>query len=468
MILYGRLNKKIDRRRIDRQHLVVNKDSTKMTISHHLANRQNVLQAPLIELEARLEAVAASFHDEWLSAGVHPMQILWSRRDVLATNQLIWFGDAILNMRAIDTSWTQRELSKVKSQPANVRKGAAFELLGLNMLSQHQRVVPTAAGTPGYDGIAYLPDGGRMALSLKNYGTSTHEQVVQQHGAALETILTNVLRTLGKNGVDLRVIARQNPSSADWERLKTCLPEIIASDPQIPGNAYQDTNWTVIVRRLAGVDARPSASLSYQITILAPLHANEHQNLISKLDEASANAERHARGEADLCHAVMVHLPENASLDGCNQWAQTYFAERPDGPIDLVILYQPSVASLNGSQASAIVHAMQCVEGPRYNTWSKPHGGKRRRVGISFYVGIVSGSSSRLILKNDLGQSLAGDQWYLFQSGHLYQVVEPGPNGVVDIKLSNPAPGLFRHALGPDGTELRGIFPPSSDLLIFT
>ena len=57
-------------------------------------------------------------------------------------------------MCAIDAGWTQRELTKVKSEPANIRKGAAFELLGLNILSRHQRIVPTATGNPGYDGIA--------------------------------------------------------------------------------------------------------------------------------------------------------------------------------------------------------------------------------------------------------------------------------------------------------------------------
>jgi hypothetical protein len=98
---------------------------------------------------------------------------------------------------------------------------------------------------------------------------------------------------------------------------------------------------------LNGFEKRTAPSLSYQVTILVPHHSNERQNLITKLDEAYANAQRHAKHDIDLCRGVLVHLPENASVKSCEAWARQYFLDRPEGLVDLVLLYQANVVALD-------------------------------------------------------------------------------------------------------------------------
>jgi hypothetical protein len=119
-------------------------------MSNHLRTRQNVLGAPVSEIEERLEAVASAFGIAWLKENRdHPLQKLWNRTDYLATNELVWFGDAILSMQSVDRKWTARELDKVKNETANNRKGAAFEIIGLGIFAKRLRVVPSAGNNPG-------------------------------------------------------------------------------------------------------------------------------------------------------------------------------------------------------------------------------------------------------------------------------------------------------------------------------
>jgi hypothetical protein len=75
-----------------------------MTITDHLANRQNALpQADRTEFNDRLEAVANSFGDDWLGRDQNsPVQVLWSRKDAQSTNELLLLGDAIVNLSAAE------------------------------------------------------------------------------------------------------------------------------------------------------------------------------------------------------------------------------------------------------------------------------------------------------------------------------------------------------------------------------
>lgn len=116
----------------------------------HLDGRLNSLGSAPEDVETRLSAIASAFGLDWLqNGGDHPLQGLWRRRDALATCQLAWFGDAICGMRQIDEKWTRRELAKIRNEPANNRKGAAFELLGLNIFAQRKKCQSAFKFDPG-------------------------------------------------------------------------------------------------------------------------------------------------------------------------------------------------------------------------------------------------------------------------------------------------------------------------------
>lgn len=443
----------------------------------YLHGRSNPLALPPEEVESRLGAMVFAFGLDWLEDnGDHPLQSLWRRRDPLSTCQLVWFGDAISGMRQVDEKWTRRELSKIKKEPANNRKGAAFELLGLHIFVQRKkhRVVPSIGNRPGYDGTIHFAGGGRMDISLKNYGASVHEKDVRTEGARLESAFIGELGRQRRNGLELRAIAKVHPSPADWRRLAAGLPAILAAAPN--GPAMSDDVWTAFVQPLAEFESRTSPSLSHQITVLARMHPNERQNLISKLDEAYANAQAQASLDPDLSRAVLIRLPENASVATCEKWANDYFVDRPDGMIDLIAFYQPAVVATPDGRGG-IAHHMTYVLGPRYLSWSKPDGGPRRQLVGGFYVGSAVSEPAGLVLQSAEGKAIAADDFYVFQSGNLYVGFDESADGTYDIVAGNPAPGLLKRPAIFDRNGIRGpdiddvfakSFPPTNELIIFT
>ncbi|TXL70492.1 hypothetical protein FHP25_34265 [Vineibacter terrae] len=53
------------------------------------------------ELNGKLEAIATAFGLDWLEeAGESPIQVFWKRKDALATNEFLNFGDAIERLQS--------------------------------------------------------------------------------------------------------------------------------------------------------------------------------------------------------------------------------------------------------------------------------------------------------------------------------------------------------------------------------
>ncbi|HEX4196311.1 MAG TPA: hypothetical protein VHZ26_02625 [Caulobacteraceae bacterium] len=135
----------------------------------YLAGRQNVVGVPKEELNGKLAALAEVFDLDWLSAnGSHPLQTLWKRVDVLATNELLNFGDAVERLRGESADWLRGQVDKVKTGDAGESAGALFEILGLNLFSRDAcQVIPAPRAKPGFDGTLVLPDESRILVSIK-------------------------------------------------------------------------------------------------------------------------------------------------------------------------------------------------------------------------------------------------------------------------------------------------------------
>jgi hypothetical protein len=438
-----------------------------------MQGRQNVVERNVTELEACLDAIVRHFALEWLQEkeGNHPLQKLWNRTDALATNQLIIFGDSLLVMEIINEKFVRTHVDIIRSESSiNNRKGSFFEIIGLRLLHipPSQQVVPAVGQNPGYDGYVEF-NGLRLDLSLKNYGTSAHEAHATLKARAIEDEFVSFLRAKQLTGLELRAVAKGYPTDDDWDRLQKSLPELLSHERK-SGDMAQDGFWGVFLRQISA-DFHPLSlqNLSYVVTLLIPQHVNEKQNLISKLSTAYANADKHAVGVGDpkVCRALMIHLPPMADITACKKWAGEYLSETPNGLVDLVIFYQPAVIS--GEGQNVIMHSLELVPTPNYSAWLRRGEGKMRPPGFYLPVG-VGGPASQTILKNDAGGELhTTGVWYPYQSGEIWTLYE-STNGVANLMLSNPAPGVLRHGtVRTDGSEieLRGIFPPDNQLLIF-
>ncbi|MFC1728944.1 hypothetical protein ACFL6I_01290 [candidate division KSB1 bacterium] len=104
----------------------------------HFYNRQNPLQDTISDqqMDILFKNITANLGKEWLeSDGVHPLQVLWRRKDALSTNELFTFASALNTFQAIDSNWITHQIKQICSKDSNNQKGAFFELIGLNLFS---------------------------------------------------------------------------------------------------------------------------------------------------------------------------------------------------------------------------------------------------------------------------------------------------------------------------------------------
>ena len=141
----------------------------------YLAHRQNLIsEVPVAELNGYLATLATEFGQDWLERDDrNPIQILWKRRDGLATNELLLLGQAVRTLMKANAAWTRRQVKRMRSTEAGTRAGAIFEVFGLNLFATPtQAIEPAKESNPGYDGRVVLEDGSSLILSLKNHGIS--------------------------------------------------------------------------------------------------------------------------------------------------------------------------------------------------------------------------------------------------------------------------------------------------------
>jgi hypothetical protein len=439
-------------------------------VSHlkYVARFQTAHMASLgdAEIERRLEALVRHFEEPWLSAeNGHPIQKLWSRKDGLATNQLVLVGDALLFGEAVDVAWLARQVSEIKTGPDNNRRGAMFELLGANLI-RDPPIRPTPRGFPGYDLKGRFADGSDILVSLKCYGDSAHETLFRTESRSVEESFLARLRLLGINGLRLQAKAASYPSKEDWRLLRDAIPKWIPGSSSGRGATYSRGVWAVDFAECPrSVQPLANKHLSAGVIFLAPFHKNESKNLLDKLEEAAVNARKHANAHPGTAHMVVVRIPETIALGTCATWAKEYVADHATGPVDAVILYQPTAADTEDGLGVLDHGHFDCFT-PSYAGSTTP----ARTVVFSALVGTAFGGSRRILL--NAPPEINMDNMYVYQRGNFYTEFESVvPGGPVTAQSNNLAPGIVRYAVLKltSGEEklVSGMFPPEQSLSIF-
>jgi hypothetical protein len=161
---------------------------------NYFGHRQNPLRDVSIELlNETFKHLHQFFGTEWLTGkGDHPLQVLWRRKDFIATNELYLLADALKNLSKLDYPWVAHQVNLAKIPNINNQRGAFFELIGLNYLlnsSGESRLEPTKANEAGFDATLHFSAGSRINYSLKNYGTSTFQATFEGKSRTLENII---------------------------------------------------------------------------------------------------------------------------------------------------------------------------------------------------------------------------------------------------------------------------------------
>ncbi len=198
--------------------------------TEYLAQRQNVVKGAPEELNAKLAALAVAFDEAWLAADDgHSLQSLWARRDALATNELLNFGDAVQRLQAESPDWLAGQVDTIKTGDAGQSAGAIFEIIALNLFSRNFcKVEPAPRAKPGFDGTLILNDGSRILISVKNHGLSSPERAFQARSKALDDTFQAQLARHGLKGVEANVLAKQHLDDTAWMSLTSDIDACLA------------------------------------------------------------------------------------------------------------------------------------------------------------------------------------------------------------------------------------------------
>lgn len=414
-----------------------------------MKGRQNVLRgASQDELNDKLGAVAEAFGTDWLEgAGESPVQMLWNRKDALATNELLNFGDAIQRLQAESPTWLKGQIDTIRSRDEGNAAGAIFEILGLNLFSRENcKVVPAPENMPGFDGTLLLSDGSRIVVSIKNHGMSTYEREFLYRARNIDEQFQEALRAASLNGIELRVLTQVNLDTSLWS---TLLDDIAACVSQYESGAKDrelDRPYNIVLKPLDTADFALSAhELSSGVLVLSPLHKNEQDKFVEDIRKGCANLLNHTKEEpGDVCRMILLRLSATASVQNCREWAEWYFSEYPDDMLDLIMLYQCSVVTDTSADTSVIAHHFCTATGPRFNTWRRREDGSLRQLpALGVLVGQIAAEQPKMVLQG-AGAALDMSQYYNYQRTDIFKLADLAA-GPVNGTLSNPAPGVAIH-----------------------
>jgi len=442
----------------------------------YLRGRNNPLRdRPDAEVRGKLASVVEHFGKNWLEKdGNHPLQKLWRRQDGLATNELLILGDALQRLRVGNENWLWKAVNRVKTGDPNNRAGAIFELIGLSLLSaENQRIIGAPDNKPGYDGEVVFENGQTLRASLKSYGDSVHEREVVRQSRMTEDFFVSKTRELSLNGLGFRILGATFPSAVDWNDLRATLSNVLAlaANTATLEQAFAIGNmWKGLTYRLPDNLSPLSAHYtSYVALIMVPLHKNEQKNLLDKIEDACTNFAAHpGDGSENRARAVFVRLPSSASVMKCTQTAREYFEDRPESPLDAVILYQPTVSRALKTNQSTINHHITFAGKSTFQAWCAKLG---IPISIRVWIGAVSTEPTKKML-SDGTSTWPADDYYTYQKGNIYREFRLNAQGQTTGELGSPAAGVLTHAVmealpGQFGV-ISGKLPPEEQLELFS
>jgi hypothetical protein len=419
-------------------------------MTDYLAGRQNVVQRDRAKLNAKLTALVELFDEAWLKQdGGHPLQRLWARKDALATNELLNFGDAVERLHLESPAWLKGKVRSIKTGDEGGSAGAVFEIVALNLFSRDDcQVIPAPDAMPGFDGTVVLKDGARILISVKNHGISTREREFLAEARAFDVEFQALLAMQSLSGLEVDIVASKHLNVGDFRSLKadiaTCLAQLRAGN----NGGILDRPYTIFVKDMADqYGPLSNFGMSSSCRIISPMAKNEQVNFEDAIRKGCANLQVHTKQESgDACRMIILRLSNAASIARCKEWVTWHFDEYPHDPVDIIVLYQPAVTTNLAEGTSAIVHYVTAITGPRFPQWRfKADGGQRRIPTMSFLVGRVSREQSRMLLTGDGHTRIDVSNCYLYQRADVFRKV--GLAEASKATLSNPTLGVVIHAV---------------------
>lgn len=411
-----------------------------------------------------LRDVADLFGEKWLGENDgHRLQILWSRKDHLATTELFGLGLAINKLKGKHKNWLTGLANNIKRQPANAH-GFLAELIVCSLFVSDDAVVrPAKKNSPGYDLEIEFEGGFKHLYSIKNHDISLHERKYQLRCAELKAAFSNRMQELKVHGA-LRIISDRYLEDAAFDRIIDFVSVHLKEKKTYTylGGAMQ----IYFVELDAQGSPFATSHFSSEVIVISPIHRNELKNQIDRLRKAVENIAKHVPESENYFRWLWMRVHSSADVAALKKAAVEFFKDESSKGLDGVILIQPSVVR-NGD--SSQVHTVFDIAA------RTDHQGFARSVmrgkmptKLEFPVGSFGQTPPEVVLQTPMGSIKVSSGQYFFQRTDYYVKANKTPDGWLG-EMKSPAAGVQFHSVVEFGDQhdviLQGLYPDSEELL---
>ncbi len=410
-----------------------------------------------------LQAVEDLFSEKWLTSnGKHRLQLLWDRKDSLATNELFSFGKSINRLKQHNLTWLESTANEIKKN-IDTSHGLITEIIMVGSLSSKDGVVsPCTKSYPIYDYTIDYPTGFKYKVSVKNFDISIHEKHFHDMGELIRKTFINYLETRKISG-HLQIVCDGGVLTRDITN-QICM-HIVFSLKKYGTYLINGDNVTLNFQKIPWCEENQLAKSSDAVMILAKQHFNEQRNIESKLRQANESLLKDSYEESSV-KKLIVRIGETTDINKLKAYAEN-LAQSPDGcGFDMCLFLQPKVISANNSTeiVTTVCSVMRSTYPPEQNIANK----FKKMSPLKMDLGVGSLSDVDAPFKFTDGENYIDvdlSSYYLYQKGDIYlKMKKDGQRYYGELKQL--APGIVVHAVFQSATIKTKIFPDAFKLLI--
>lgn len=161
-------------------------------------------RSPFIDdeiFEEALRELVDSFSEEWITSNSgHPLQILWHRRDILASIELAMLGLSIRKIKRFSPDQVKQNIRIIKSDDQGNMRNAAWEIILAASFHTPPKQYSRLLGPhkPTYDIEVEFPDNSKNHISVRTFGQSEKYIEFSNQFESVERIIKNNMKVLCK------------------------------------------------------------------------------------------------------------------------------------------------------------------------------------------------------------------------------------------------------------------------------
>lgn len=405
------------------------------------------------------QVVEDAFSKQWLEQenGQSKLQLVWNRKDLLATLEIINLGQCLSTLQKIDANWVKG----VVDETLKGDYGKLFEITCASMFKSGGADVDLMPPNhEGYDAKVSLKGYNlTLLLSIKNHDMSRREEDFRKECKRLREIAQSAFQQINNSG-EVIVIAKGIWLQKD--HFEWIEQSIRTAQFGIPLRFEQDGLSIDLIKIPLIYDGLPVAPspLSDIFRIIGGFSANEQTNICSKIDEASLGFQKqNINFDPKFIRCAFVSIHPTADLNRLVTYTKQRLDTDESNPLwlDKVYLYQPAV--IRTKNETKIIHHFRVVNSKRL-TEDLP-------LNLNLPFGLLSQDGrARIQIKTPLGNFFLDDH-YVFQEGDIFCKTAQTSVDKIELTLRTPAPGILIHAVLPNGEVINAeIFPPDDELQI--